>query len=209
MRHSITTCTLAVVLNAWAAQAAAQGAGPNDKPTVDRGSGRPRTEDLRRRVHQLPRHTGARHRHRQQLVRSVVILRDRYGSELGPFLKKGHQMQSGQSSGSLTEAQVKDLAHFIRQRVNDTLRGSPIFQAQNVLTGDPKAGAAYFDGEGKCSTCHSTTGNLADYGTRYPPVEIQQRFVFPPADAGAAAAEAVVDAEPHRRRRRQIRTPFT
>src|SRR5262245_11163615 len=32
------------------------------------------------------------------LIRSLVILRDRNGSELGPFLKKGHTMQSGRPS---------------------------------------------------------------------------------------------------------------
>ena len=40
------------------------------------------------------------------LVRSVVVLRDRYGSQLGPFLKKGHPMQSGTPSASLTDAQI-------------------------------------------------------------------------------------------------------
>src|SRR5262245_6097975 len=29
------------------------------------------------------------------LVRSLVVLRDRYGSELGTFLRKGHPTQSG------------------------------------------------------------------------------------------------------------------
>src|SRR3954471_24900731 len=46
------------------------------------------------------------------LVRSVEVLHDRYGSTLGPFLKKGHPMQSGHPSASLTTAQVADLAHF-------------------------------------------------------------------------------------------------
>ena len=113
------------------------------------------------------------------LVRSVLVLRDRYGSELGPFLKKGHPLQTSGSSAKLTDEQVKDLAHFIRDRVDDTLRGSPIFVPQNVLTGDPKAGAAFFEGEGTCGTCHSPTGNLAGFGKRYQPVEIQQRFLFP------------------------------
>jgi cytochrome c oxidase cbb3-type subunit 3 len=118
------------------------------------------------------------------LIRSVLVLRDRYGSELGPFFKKGHTMQSGKSTAELTEAQVKDLANFIRQRVDDTLRGSPIFQPQNILTGDAKAGAAYFQGEGKCATCHSATGNLAGYGGKFAPVDIQQRFLFPPTRGG-------------------------
>ena len=37
----------------------------------------------------------------------------------------GHQMQSGASAATLTDEQIVDLAHFLRQRVNDTLRGSP------------------------------------------------------------------------------------
>jgi hypothetical protein len=117
-------------------------------------------------------------------VRSVIVLRDRYGSQLGPFLKKGHKLQSGASGATLSGDQIQDLAHFLRQRVNDGLRGSPIFQPQNVLTGDAKAGAAYFNGEGRCATCHSPTGNLAGIGTRLEPIDIQQRFLFPSTGRG-------------------------
>lgn len=113
------------------------------------------------------------------LLRSPLVLHDRYGSGLGPFLKEGHPMQSGKPSAGLTEAQVVQLSHFLRQRLMDTLRSSPLFDVQNVLTGDPKGGAAYFTGEGKCATCHSPTGDLAGIGTRLTPVNIQQRFIFP------------------------------
>jgi cytochrome c oxidase cbb3-type subunit 3 len=125
------------------------------------------------------------------LVRSVMVLHDRYGSGLGPFLKEGHPMQSGKPSTSLTDAQVVQLSHFLRQRLTDTLRGSPMFDVKNVLTGDAKAGAAYFNGDGKCATCHSATGDMAGIGTRLTPVNIQQRVIFPFAGGrgrGAAAA---------------------
>jgi cytochrome c oxidase cbb3-type subunit III len=198
MRHTLGTCTLIVVLGAWATSAAAQ-AGPNDKPKVD-----PAAADRGRKTYAAECITchGTQARGTDtgsNLIRSLVVLRDRYGSTLGPFLKKGHSMQSGQSSAGLTEAQVSDLAHFIRQRVEDTLRGSPIFQPQNVLTGDAKAGAAYFDGEGKCTTCHSTTGNLAKIGSRYPPVDIQQRFIFPGSGRGGGRGRgaAVAPAAPN------------
>ena len=121
------------------------------------------------------------------LVRSLVILHDRYGSELGPFLKKGHQMQSGKPSASLTDTQIQELAHFLRERVNDTLRGSPLFVVQNILTGDAKAGAEFFNGAGKCATCHSVTGNLAGIGSRLSPVDLQQRFLFPGGGRGRGA----------------------
>lgn len=99
-------------------------------------------------------------------------------------------MQSGAASGSLTDAQITDVSHYIWQRINDTLQGSPAYEARDVLTGDATAGQAYFNGEGRCSTCHSPTGDLAGYGQRYRPVDIQQRFVFPSTSAGRGSAAA-------------------
>jgi len=161
------------------------GAGPSDKPVVDAAAA-----DRGRKVwagecidcHGTQARGGVKG---PSLVRSVLVLRDRYGSQLGPFLKKGHPLQSGSPSAGLTDAQVQDLAHFLRQKVNDGLRGSPLFQVQNILTGDAKAGQTFFGGEGKCTTCHSPTGNLAGIGGRLEPVDIQQRFLFPATGRGA------------------------
>ena len=74
------------------------------------------------------------------LIRSPVVLRDRYGNSIGPLLKKGHPMQTGAPSASLTDAQITDLSHFIWQRINDTLRGSPVFEPGDVLVGDAEGG---------------------------------------------------------------------
>jgi cytochrome c oxidase cbb3-type subunit III len=124
------------------------------------------------------------------LVRSQIVLRDRYGNAIGPLLKKGHPMQTGASSTTLTDAQITDLSHFIWQRINDTLRGSDKFEPGDVLVGDVKAGEAFFNGEGRCATCHSPTGDLAGYGKRYQPVDIQQRFVFPNTAGGRGRGRA-------------------
>ncbi len=115
----------------------------------------------------------------KNLIQSDMVLHDRYGSTLGPFLAKGHPMQSGRKSSSLSPDQVADLSHFIHERVYDTLRGSPIFQPQQIVTGDAKAGEAWFNGAGKCSTCHSATGDLKGIGSRYDPATLQGRFLFP------------------------------
>lgn len=115
------------------------------------------------------------------LVRSLVVLHDRYGNSIGPFLKKGHQTQSGRPSANFTQAQAGDLAHFLHQRVADTLRSGPYSKVLNVLTGDPRAGALYFSGAGKCGTCHSPKGDLAGIGAKYDPPSLQQRFLFPRA----------------------------
>ena len=104
------------------------GAGPADKPPVDGAAA-----DRGRTVYGAecvschgPQARGTQNG--SNLVRSLVVLRDRYGSEIGPLLKRGHkEMMSGRSSTVLTDAQIIDLANFLRQRVNDSLRGSPHF----------------------------------------------------------------------------------
>jgi cytochrome c oxidase cbb3-type subunit 3 len=118
------------------------------------------------------------------LVRSVTILHDRYGSTIAPFLAKGHQTQSGKSSGSLSREQVQDLSHFLHAMVEETLRGGPYNGPVNILTGDSKAGQSFFNGGGKCASCHSPTGDLAHVAGKYDPVALQQKFVFPRTAGG-------------------------
>jgi len=119
------------------------------------------------------------------IIRTKVVNFDRSavvaGSVLGPFLKAGHPTQSQKPSASFTDEEVVSLANFLRQRVNDTMRGSPLFTVGDIVIGDAKAGEAYFTGDGKCATCHNATDrNLAGVGTRIPePVDLQQRMLFP------------------------------
>ena len=167
--------------------------GPADRPLVD-----PVAADRGRKVWAAECITchGAAARgtdNAPSLLRSLLVLRDRQGSELGPFLKKGHPLQSGRQSAVLASAEVVDLTNFIRQRINDTLRGSPLFTVQDILTGNAAAGAAYFKGDGKCETCHSVTGDLAGVGKRFAnPVDLQQRMLFPLRGRGASPARSLV-----------------
>lgn len=163
--------------------------GPADRPKVD-----PAAADRGRAVWAAEcitcHGTQARGTERgPNLVRSVLVLHDRVGSELGPFLKKGHQTQSGRPSASITDAQAVDLAHFLRQRINDTLRGSPIFREGDVVTGDPRAGEAFFNGEGGCAACHTAASrSLRGIATRIPsPIDLQQRMLFPASARGRGA----------------------
>ena len=119
------------------------------------------------------------------IIRTKTVNFDRSsftpGSVLGPFLKAGHPTQSGKPSASFTDEEIVGLAHFLRQRVNDTMRGSALFTVGDILVGDAKAGEAYFNGAGGCATCHNaTTRSLAGIRTRIPTtVDLQQRMLFP------------------------------
>lgn len=109
------------------------------------------------------------------LIRSVVVLRDRLGSGIGPALRPSATHQA-----ELAEAQVVDLSHFLHQRVESIAVNRNPTEPLNVLTGDPDAGRAYFNGAGTCSGCHSPTGDLAGIASRISdPTDLQQRFLFP------------------------------
>jgi cytochrome c oxidase cbb3-type subunit 3 len=108
------------------------------------------------------------------LIRSVTVLHDKAGSELAPALKK-----LANHKGDLTQAQLRDLSQFLKQRVEDTIKNRNATQPPNVLTGNAAAGKAYFEGQGKCGACHSPTGNLAGIAKRYDPLTLQQRLLFP------------------------------
>jgi mono/diheme cytochrome c family protein len=124
------------------------------------------------------------------------------GSVLGPFLKKGHPTQSRKPSASFTDAEIAELANFLRQRINDTMRGSPVFTVGDIVVGNKTAGEAYFNGAGGCTKCHNASvGNLAGIATRIAaPVDLQQRMLFPGSGRprggrarGAAASPSAPD----------------
>lgn len=112
------------------------------------------------------------------LIRSIVILHDHYGDTIGPYLRDTHPA-SKTAVASLTEDQIRDLSHFLHQQVEDTLRSGPYTKVLNVLTGDAQEGAAYFNGAGGCTSCHSVTGDLAGIASKYDPPTLQQRMLFP------------------------------
>ena len=108
------------------------------------------------------------------LIRSPLVLRDRLGDQIGPALKKLPNHKA-----DLTKAQVTDLTHFLKDQVESTAKNRNPEHPPNVLTGNADAGRAYFNGAGKCSTCHSPSGDLAGVGRKYSPIDLQQRFLFP------------------------------
>jgi mono/diheme cytochrome c family protein len=109
------------------------------------------------------------------LIRSVVVLRDRLGNGIGPAITPSRSHQA-----KLSDAQIVDLSHFLHQRVESIASNRNARAPIDVLTGDPEAGRAYFNGAGTCSTCHSATGDMAGISTRISdPVTLQQRWLFP------------------------------
>lgn len=112
------------------------------------------------------------------LIRSQLVLHDEAGSLIGPVIHNGRPDRGMPAFPSLSNQQIADIAAFLKLRKQETSNRFG-YVIQGLLTGDAKAGEAYFNGEGKCSTCHSPTGDLAGIASRFEPVDLQRRFLSP------------------------------
>jgi|UPI000381CF9B mono/diheme cytochrome c family protein/small nuclear ribonucleoprotein (snRNP)-like protein len=117
------------------------------------------------------------------LVRSALVLHDEKGNLVGPVVHNGRPEKGMPSFASFTEAQLYDLAEFLHMRIYLAAnRGT--YKVQNVVTGDPKAGEAYFNGAGRCKMCHSPSGDLAHVAGKYEPADLQAAFLYPASVTG-------------------------
>lgn len=78
----------------------------------------------------------------------------------------------------LSAEQVADISMFLRSRAAD-VSNRLAYKIGDLITGDARKGATFFNGEGRCGTCHSATGDLAHVATKYQPVELQRRMLYP------------------------------
>jgi len=122
------------------------------------------------------------------LTRSVLVQNDEGGRQLGEFLQVGRP-DRGMPKFDLSPAQNADLAAFLHAAIylNSNRR---LYKILDILVGDPKAGEAYFTGAGRCSGCHSPSGDLKGIGARYEPATLQGRFLLPRGRAAAQGGPA-------------------
>jgi mono/diheme cytochrome c family protein len=118
------------------------------------------------------------------LVRSEIVLDDEQGSLIGPLLRKGRPNE-GMPAFDLPDAQIQDLAAFLRERTQAAINRNA-YPLQDLITGDAKAGRAFFNGAGGCSSCHSPAGDLAGLATRFQAAQLQTRFLYPRSGRGGA-----------------------
>jgi cytochrome c oxidase cbb3-type subunit 3 len=99
------------------------------------------------------------------LTRSALVQEDEGGKQLGAFLKVGRP-DRGMPPFELSEQENADLAAFLHAEIF-LAANRGYYKVLDILTGDPRAGEAFFNGNGKCSSCHSTSGDLKGIGSKY------------------------------------------
>jgi cytochrome c oxidase cbb3-type subunit III len=112
------------------------------------------------------------------LVRSAVVLHDEKGELIGPIVLKGRPEKGMPSFPSFTPAQIYDIAEFLHARV-EAVANRGLYTVQGVVTGNAKKGEEYFNGAGRCNTCHSPTGDFAHIASRFQPADLQAAFLYP------------------------------
>ena len=132
------------------------------------------------------------------LLRSITVLHDEDGELISKVVLNG-RVDKGMPKFSLPPDQIADIVAFLHDGVRAAAqRGT--YKILDILVGDAKAGEAYFNGAGGCTGCHSVTGDLAHVGSKYDPVNLQQKIVMPregrgggrgPANKGTAVTATV------------------
>jgi cytochrome c oxidase cbb3-type subunit III len=111
------------------------------------------------------------------LVRSTVVLHDGgTGKEVGQVIHNGRPGKGMPAFPNITDAQVHDIAQFLLGRTQAAANRME-YTIQNIVTGDAKAGQAYF--AANCASCHSADKDLVHIATKYEPVDLQGRFLYP------------------------------
>lgn len=112
------------------------------------------------------------------LLRSPIVLDDNHGEIIAQTVHQGRPEKGMPAFPALTDEQLGDIAEYLHLQV-ELAANRGTYKALNVVTGNAKAGEAYFNGPGKCNTCHSPTGDLSHIGSKMNPPDLQQKFLYP------------------------------
>ena len=112
------------------------------------------------------------------LVRSQLVLHDNKGDAIGPVIRNGRLERGMPAFASFTNEQIEDISTFLHSLAQD-VSNRFAYKIGDLVTGDATKGAVFFNGDGHCSNCHQPAGDLAHVATKYEPVELQRRMLYP------------------------------
>jgi cytochrome c oxidase cbb3-type subunit III len=138
----------------------------------------------------------ARGKNGPDLVRSPLALHDNKGDALGPVIREGRPNRGMPAFPALTAEQITDISTFLHSRAADVTNRFA-YKMGDLITGDAQKGAMFFNGDGHCANCHSTTGDLAHVASKYAPEELQRRMLYPaPNEIDMILGKAVTPPKP-------------
>ncbi len=115
------------------------------------------------------------------LTRSKLVATDVGGDKIAAVIREGRP-DKGMPRFSMPDAEIAAVVAFIHDQKTKAeaqvgkRRGVDVADLQ---TGNVDAGKAYFNGAGKCSGCHSPTGDLAGIAKRVEGLRLEERMLYP------------------------------
>jgi cytochrome c oxidase cbb3-type subunit III len=107
-----------------------------------------------------------------------LVIRDNGGDLIGRVVHDGRPGKGMPAFPGLSGQQIADISAFLHSQIRAAANRFAYSFAE-VVTGNAQAGEAYFNGAGKCNTCHSVTGDLAGIANKFQPPDLQARLVYP------------------------------
>ncbi len=127
------------------------------------------------------------------LWRSSVVLEDQKGEAIMPIVH-GARAERGMPRIDITDAQVEDIAAWLHS-LHVASRTESSEGTINIVTGDAKAGKVAFDQT--CGSCHSVTGDLQGFATKFPVPRVMQQTWLLPGGGGGRGPESAAPAGVH------------
>jgi cytochrome c oxidase cbb3-type subunit 3 len=117
------------------------------------------------------------------LIRSLLVRHDKDGDLIGPVIQDGRP-DRGMPAIRLPAAQAADVVVYLHAllSLSDSAGDSgpsSSYSLKLLLTGNAEQGKDFFNGKGGCAGCHSPQGDLAHVAKKYPPINLQARFLYP------------------------------
>lgn len=114
------------------------------------------------------------------LIESELVKNDKKGTEIASVIRNGRPEKGMPKFDLSATAMDGVVAYIYNQRANDASNGKRrgVLPA-DLRTGNLAQGKQYFEGQGRCATCHSPSGDLAHVGTRLVGLRLEQRMLYP------------------------------
>jgi cytochrome c oxidase cbb3-type subunit III len=127
------------------------------------------------------------------LTRSELVAEDVRGDKLGPMIRSGRPNAGMPAFKDFSASDLTAIVAFLHSQMDNFAElkgGRRSVEPADLATGDAAAGRAYFDGAGKCSSCHSASGDLAGIAKRFQGLELLRKMLYPRDRGGPAESRA-------------------
>jgi cytochrome c oxidase cbb3-type subunit 3 len=127
------------------------------------------------------------------LLRAATVLDDQQGELIAPVVKNGRADRGMPKFAAFTDDQIKDIVAFIHSFTAagyDASRMKP----PSIVVGDAKAGEAFF--ARTCGSCHSASGDLRGYASRFTDEKLMQQTWMMPGSGGRGATPPTLNVPP-------------